>query len=739
MSLWKGTIMADKNLVKQKIPDTLVENYMPYAMSVIVSRAIPEIDGFKPSHRKLLYTMYKMGLLTGNRTKSANVVGQTMKLNPHGDMAIYETMVRLTRGNGALLHPYIDSKGNMGRQYSRDMRFAAARYTEVKLEKICEELFRDLEKNTVEFADNYDGTLKEPVLLPATFPSVLVNANQGIAVGMASNLCSFNLKEICEAAVAYIMDENVDFIQYIKGPDFSTGGSLIYNENEMREIYETGRGSFKVRAKYNYDKKNSCIEIVEIPYTTTSEAIIDSIIDLVKSGKIKDITDVRDETDLDGLKITVDIRKSADPDAIMNKLFKLTALQDTFSCNFNILVSGAPKVMGIRTILKEWLNFRIGCIKRQTLFDINKKEEKLHLLLGLRKILLDIDKAIAIIRNTEHDSQVIPNLMEGFDIDKLQAEFIAEIKLRNLNREYILDRVGEVDSLKKEIADLKDICENESRIRKIIIKQLNEVAKKYSQPRKTDIIQETHLEEITEEHMIEDYNLRLFLTEQNYLKKIPLVSLRANPEHKLKEDDRIVQEVETHNKAELLLFSDRQTVYKLRIYDIPDCKASSLGEYLTNLLQLDEGEKIIYIITTDNYTGWVLFSFENGKCAKIEMSSYATKTNRKKLANAYSDTSALIDIRYLESDMDLVAFSNINKVLIFNTAAINPKTTRNSLGVQVMKEKKGSRMCFVKTIEESGIRNPDYYRTRGIPAVGCYFREEDAEDKQLTIPIGEQV
>jgi DNA gyrase subunit A len=727
--------MTDKNLVKQKIPDTLVENYMPYAMSVIVSRAIPEIDGFKPSHRKLLYTMYKMGLLTGNRTKSANVVGQTMKLNPHGDMAIYETMVRLTRGNGALLHAYVDSKGNMGRQYSRDMRFAAARYTEVKLEKICEELFRDLEKNTVEFMDNYDGTMKEPILLPATFPSVLVNANQGIAVGMASNLCSFNLKEICEATVAYIMDENVDFIQYIKGPDFSTGGYLIYNENEMREIYETGRGGFKVRARYKYDKQNSCIEIVEIPYTTTSEAIIDSIIDLVKKGKIKDILDVRDETDLDGLKITLDIRKSADPDSIMNKLFKLTALQDTFSCNFNILVSGAPKVMGIRKILKEWLDFRIGCIKRQTLFDINKKEEKLHLLLGLRKILLDIDKAIKIIRNTEHDSQVIPNLMEGFDIDRVQAEFIAEIKLRNLNREYILDRVGEVNSLKKEIADLKDICENESRIRKIIIKQLNEVAKKYGQPRKTEIIQETHLEEITEEHMIEDYNLKLFLTEQNYLKKIPLVSLRANPEHKLKEDDRIIQEVETRNKAELLLFSDRQTVYKLRIYDIPDCKASALGEFLTNLLQLDEGEKIIYIIATDNYTGWVLFSFENGKCAKIEMSSYATKTNRRKLANAYSDTSALIDIRYLESDMDLVAFSNINKVLIFNTAGINPKTTRNSQGVQVMKAKKGSRMCSVKTIEESGIRNPDYYRTRGIPAVGCYLREEDAEDKQLAIPL----
>jgi len=684
--------MSDKNLIIQKIPETLEKNYMPYAMSVIVSRAIPEIDGFKPSHRKLLYTMYKMGLLTGNRTKSANVVGQTMKLNPHGDTAIYETMVRLTRGNGALLHPYIDSKGNMGRQYSRDMQFAAPRYTEVRLEKICEELFRDLDKNAVDFVDNYDGTMKEPTLLPATFPSILVNANQGIAVGMASNLCSFNLREVCEATIEYIKDENVDLLQYIKAPDFSTGGALIFNEKNMREIYETGKGSFKVRAKYNYDKKNSCIEIYEIPYTTTTEAIIDSIIELVKSGRIKDITDVRDETDLDGLKITLDIRKSADPDTIMNRLYKLTPLEDSFNCNFNVLISGTPRVMGIRSILKEWISFRIGCIKRQTLFDIEKKEAKLHLLLGLRKILLDIDKAIAIIRNTENDEQVIPNLMEGFGIDKLQAEFIAEIKLRNLNREYILDRVGEVDTLQKEIADLKDIYGSEKRIKQIITKQLGEVAKKYAQPRRTEIICETSIEEITQEHMIEDYNLKLFLTEQNYIKKIPLVSLRSNPEHKLKEDDAIIQELETHNKAELLLFSNRQTVYKMRIYDIPDCKASSLGEYLTNMLQLEEDERIIYMTATDNYSGWLLFSFENGKCAKITLESYATKTNRKKLANAYSDLSPLVGIRYLAEDTDLVAYSSINKVLVFNTAAINPKTTRDSQGVQVMKSKKGSRM-----------------------------------------------
>ncbi len=725
--------MSDKNLVTQKIVDTLEQNYMPYAMSVIISRAIPEIDGFKPSHRKLLYTMYKMGLLTGGRTKSANVVGQTMKLNPHGDQAIYETLVRLTRGNNALLHAYIDSKGNMGRQYSRDMRFAAARYTEVKLEKLCEELFRDLDKNTVDFFDNYDGTMKEPSLLPATFPSVLVNANQGIAVGMASNLCSFNLKEICDATVAYISDENADMLQYIKAPDFSTGGLLIYNEKEIREIFETGRGGFKVRAKYNFDKKNSCIEIYEIPYTTTSEAIIDSVIELVKSGKIKDITDVRDETDLEGLKITLDIRKSADPDAIMNKLFKLTALQDAFNCNFNILVDGNPRVMGIRSILKEWLLFRIGCIKRQTLFDIDRKEEKLHLLVGLSKILLNIDKAIAIIRETEHDTQVVPNLMEGFEIDRIQADFIAEIKLRNLNREYIMDRVGEVETLKKEITELREIYGDERKIRKIIVRQLNEVSKKHAKPRCTEIVLDEHVEEITDEHMIEDYKLKLFLTEQNYLKKIPLVSLRANPEHKIKEDDAILQEIETHNKAELLLFSNRQKVYKLRIYDINDCKASSLGEFLTNLLQLEEGEKIIYMVATDNYSGWMLFSFENGKSAKIELESYATKTNRKKLANAYSDKSPVIDIRYLDSDVELVAYSNIKKVLIFNTNNISPKSSRDSQGVQVLKEKKGSFMCAIKSIEASGIKNPLYYRTKTIPAVGCYFREEDTEDKQLTI------
>ncbi len=723
--------MLNNKSTRQKIADTLEQNYMPYAMSVIVSRAIPEIDGLKPSHRKLLYTMYKMGLLAGSKTKSANVVGQTMKLNPHGDQAIYETLVRLSRGNAALLHPLIDSKGNFGKQYSRDMHYAASRYTEVKLEKICEELFRDIDKNTVEYADNYDGSMKEPVLLPATFPSILVNSNQGIAVGMASNLCSFNLQEICDATVHYINDENTDLAQYIKAPDFSTGGQLIYNEKDMREIYRTGRGGFKLRAKYRYDKKNSCIEIFEIPYTTTAEAIIDSVIELVKSGRIKDINDVRDETDLDGLKITLDIRKSAEPDSIMNRLFRFTTLQDTFNCNFNILVNSIPRVMGIRTILDEWLKFRIGCIRRQLVFDIGKKEEKLHLLLGLSKILLDIDKAVRIVRESENDSLVVPNLMSGFSIDQVQAEFIAEIKLRNLNKEYIINRVGEVENLKKEIADLKETFSDEKKVRKLIVKQLNEVSKKYGQPRKTEIIQDDMIEEITEQHLIEDYNLKLFLTDHGYLKKIPLVSLRANPEHKMKDDDTLVQEIDTRNKAELLFFTNKFTVYKTRIYEINDCKASSLGEYLPNILQLDSDEKVIRMVATDSYKGWMLFSFENGKVAKIELDSYATKTNRKKLANAYSDLSTLIDVRYIENDIELVAYSSINKVLIFDTSFINPKSTRDSQGVQVLKEKKGSTMTRICGIEESGLNNPDYYRTKTVPAVGCYLREEDVENRQL--------
>ncbi len=724
-----------KNFVEQDIVSTLENNYMPYAMSVIVSRAIPEIDGFKPSHRKLLYTMYKMGLLTGTKTKSSNIVGQTMKLNPHGDMAIYETMVRLTRGNNALLHPFVDSKGNFGKQYSRDMKFAAPRYTEAKLDKFCEEVFKDIDKNTVEFVDNYDGTMKEPVLLPTTYPNILVNANQGIAVGMASNICSFNLEEICQATSALIDNPEAIMEDYLKAPDFSSGGQLIYSEKEIRDIYANGKGSFKVRAKYKYDKENNCIEIIEIPYTTTVEAIMDQIIDLIKGGKIKEITDVRDETDLSGLKLTLDIRKNTDPDALMNKLFKFTPLQDSFNCNFNILINGKPRVMGVRTILHEWLAFRVDCIKRQTLYDIEKKSDKLHLLMGLKKILMDIDKAIAIIRGTEEEALVIPNLMNGFQIDEVQADFIAEIKLRNLNKEYILNRVSEVDDLVKEIAELKDIYGNESKVKKIIQKQLKEIVKKFGQPRRTELIHEEHVEEITTEHLIEDYNLKIFLTEQNYLKKIPLVSLRANPEHKLKDDDNIVQEVESHNKADLLLFSNKFNVFKTKIYDIPDCKASSLGEYLTNLLSLENDEKIIYVTSTDNYDGYMLFFYENGKAAKIEMSSYATKTNRKKLANAYCDSAPLVRMMFITEDVDLVATSSIKKVLVFNTENINPKSTRDSQGVQVLTSKKGSTLVYIKTIEEMQLSDVDYYRTKNIPAIGCYLKDEDKADTQLTLEL----
>jgi len=725
--------MSVNNLIEQQITDTLERNYMPYAMSVIISRAIPEIDGFKPSHRKLLYTMYKMGLLTGNRTKSANIVGQTMKLNPHGDMAIYETMVRLTKGNDALLHPFIDSKGNFGKQYSRNMAFAAPRYTEAKLDKICNEIFKDIDKNTVDFTDNYDGTMKEPVLLPTTFPNILVNPNQGIAVGMASNICSFNLEEVCETTIAFLKDEHVDITKTLKAPDFPGGGQLIYNEKDIREIYSTGRGSIKLRARYKYDKKNSCIEIYEIPYTTTVEAIIDKVIELVKQGKIRDITDIRDETDLSGLKIALDIKKNTDPDKLMYKLFKMTPLQDSFSCNFNILINGVPRVLGVKEILHEWTLFRINCIKRQLVFDIDKKSDKLHLLKGLKKILLDIDKAIKIIRGTEQDSEVVPNLMKGFDIDELQAEFIAEIKLRNLNKEYILKRTEEIDSLEKEIEDLQATLKDESRIKKIIIKELKEVVKKYGQPRRTEIIYEENMEEIAEEHFIEDYNLKIFLTDQNYLKKISLVSLRGSAEHKLKEEDSIIQEIDTSNKSDLLLFSNKQAVYKVKVYEINDCKASSLGEYLPNLLELDSDEKIIYITATDDYKGYMLFGFENGKVAKIDMSSYATKTNRRKLANAYSDVSRLVYVGWIPEDVELVAFSSINKVLIFNTSNINPKTTRNSQGVQVLRGKKGSTMIKIKRIDEVQFTDLDYYRTKNIPATGCYLKPEDNPENQITL------
>lgn len=717
---------------EQPIVDTLKVNFMPYAMSVIVSRAIPEIDGLKPSHRKLLYTMYKMGLLKGAKTKSANVVGQTMKLNPHGDMAIYETLVRLTTGNMALLHPLVESKGNFGRAYSRDMRFAAPRYTEVKLAEISEALFRDIDKDAVDFIDNYDGTTKEPVLLPSAFPNILVNPNMGIAVGMACYMVSFNLVEVCNTIIAYINDDDIDIMKTLKAPDFSTGGQLIFNETEMRRIYETGRGSFKLRAKYIIDKANNCIEISEIPYSTTAEAIIDAITQLVKDGKIKDINDVRDETDLGGLKITIDLKRSANPDQLMQRLFRMTPLQDSVSCNFNLLIDGRPQVLGISGIIDNWIRFRMQCIRRQAAYDIAKKNERLHLLEGLAKILLDIDKAISIIRKTEQEALVLPNLMEGFKIDKLQAEFVAEIRLRNLNREYILKQTADIDALKGEIEDLADILKHETRVLKIICTQLKGLIKTYGQPRLTEILMDEHVEQLTDDHLIEDYNLKLFLTAHSYLKKVPLTSLRSAGDHKLKEEDEIIQEVETHNKADLLLFSNKQVVYKLRIHELADAKASSLGEFMGNYLSLEEGEELLYMVVTDKYEGHMLFAYENGKMSKVPLASYATKTNRKKLANAYCSEAPLVRMLFLTDDIDLVATSSIEKVLVFNTVGINPKSTRDSQGVQVLKSKKGSTCIKLSQLSEISLKDPNYYRAN-VPAIGCYLKDEDKEDTQLQL------
>lgn len=713
----------------QNITDTLENNYMPYAMSVIVSRAIPEIDGFKPSHRKLLYTMYKMGLLGGQRTKSANVVGQTMKLNPHGDMAIYETLVRLTEGHMALLHPLVDSKGNFGRQYSRDMAFAASRYTEVKLSSICSEVFKDIDKNTVNFEDNYDGTLKEPSLLPVSFPNILVNPNQGIAVGMASNICSFNLAEICEAAIAVMKNLDADITDILKAPDFSTGGDIIYNRDEMREIYKTGRGSFKIRAKYSYDKKSNCIDITEIPYTTSVEAIIEKIVDLIKAGKLKEISDIRDETDLKGLKITIDLKKGTDPEKLMSRLYQITPLQDSFGCNFNVLIEGSPMVLGVSEILSEWLRFRKSCLKRSLEYDIDKKSDKLHLLKGLEVILLDIDKAVKIVRETPDDNLVVPNLMNGFNIDKIQAEFVAELKLRNLNKEYILNKTAEIKSLEEEIDELKGILNDNKKIEKCIEKELKEISKKYGAKRKTGIIEADDIKEVPAESFIPDYFSRLFRTKHNYLKKISLVSLRTSGEQRLKEDDEIVQEVETGNKAELLAFSSSGDVYKMKIYDIPDCRASQLGEYMPNMFGMSEGENILGIVATENYEGNLLFCFENGKMAKVSLKSYETKLNRKKLANAYSLASPLVRIIYLPEDTELVATSSIGKVLIFDTEKIPLKSTKNTQGVNVMTPKKGSVVSDVQFIDEAGINNLPYYRTKNIPAKGTFLRDEDRIEK----------
>lgn len=724
---------AEHPSTDQKITDTLELNYMPYAMSVIVSRAIPEIDGFKPSHRKLLYTMYKMGLLTGNRTKSANVVGQTMKLNPHGDMAIYETMVRLTRGNGSLLHPYVDSKGNFGRQYSRDMQFAASRYTEVRLDKLCEEIFRGLDKNAIDFMDNYDGTMKEPILLPASFPTILVNSNQGIAVGMASNICSFNIREVCESTIAFMKDSLVDILSIMPAPDFSGGGTILYDRAEMEQVYQTGRGPVRIRSKYRIDKKNNLIEVFEIPYTTTAEGIIDEITELVRSGKVKEINDVRDETDLDGLKITIECKRGVDPDALMTKLFRFTKLQDTFSCNFNVLINGMPRVLGIRSLLAEWLSWRRSCQKREILFDYERKMDRLHLLDGLAKILMDIDKAIQIIRGTELEADVIPNLMQGFEIDSLQAEYVAEIKLRNINRQYIINRTADRDNLIKEIADLRDILSKPHRIDALIIKTLETIAKKYGQDRRSEILHVDEVESYTDDQMIEDYRLKLFMTEHGYIKKIPLTSLRSAGELKTKEEDRILIELEGKNKSDVLFFSSKCNVYKMRIHELSDNKPSELGSYLPNVLSMEDGEKILFMHITDTYEGNIMFAYENGKLSRVDLKAYETKTNRKKLVRACNDISPIVAIHYLESDEDFAAFSSLRKAIAFSSTLIPVKTTRTTQGVAVLVPKKGSVLTAVVRLSDSGFSDPEYYRIRRTPAIGYYLKEETIVNRQLSL------
>ena len=724
--------MNEENILlsMEGITETLEKNYMPYAMSVIISRAIPEIDGFKPSHRKLLYTMYKMNLLGGNRTKSANVVGQTMKLNPHGDAAIYETMVRLTEGHMALLHPLVDSKGNFGRHYSSNMAYAASRYTEVKLLPICNEIFGDIDKNTVDFVDNYDGTLKEPSLLPTAFPNILVNPNQGIAVGMASNIASFNLREICNATIALMKDKNANLSEFILGPDFSTGGFLLRNDEAMEKIFSTGTGSVRVRAKYSYDKKQNIIEITEIPYSTTVEAIIDKLAELIKAGKIRDINDVRDETDKSGLKITLELKRGVDADKLMARLYKQTPLEDSFSCNFNILIDGEPRVLGVRDILLQWITFRMGCIRRMLQYDIEKKEARLHLLEGLEKILLDIDKAIYIVRNTPEDAMVVPNLMAGFGIDEIQAEFVAEIKLRNLNKEYILKRTSEIDKLIADIADLRKTVESDARVRKLIAKQLEEIAKKYGSDRKSVLIDA--VEEVSEpaESFIEDYNVRVFMSRENYFKKITLVSLRAASEQKFKEGDALLCEAEASNKMEMLFFSDKQNVYKMKLYDIPDTKASALGEYLPNLIGMESDEKILYATPAYDFSGFMLFAFENGKVAKVDMKGYETKTNRKKLTNAYGK-GKIIGMLYCKEECQVALFSNIDKCVVFNTKDILTKSSRSSQGVQVMTMRRKSLLTRIEMPEVS-LKSTAGYEAKAIPSSGYYLKDEDSSTVQTT-------
>jgi len=721
---------------EQAISETLEVNYMPYAMSVIVSRAIPEIDGFKPSHRKLLYTMYKMGLLKGKLTKSANIVGQTMQLNPHGDAAIYETMVRLARGNETLLHPFVASKGNFGKVYSRDMAYAASRYTEAKLDPICEELFRDIDSDTVDMVDNYDATMKEPTLLPTTFPNVLVSANQGIAVGMASNICSFNLKEVCETTIALINDPEHDVLLTLPGPDFSTGAELLFDEATTREIYSTGRGSFKLRAKWRYEKKENIIEIYEIPYSTTSEVIIDKVAELIKAGKIKEINDMRDETDLSGLKLAIDIKRGVDPDKLMQKLFRLTPLQDSFACNFNILIAGMPRVMGIGEILEEWTAWRTDCVKRRLFFQIQKKADRLHLLKGLERILLDIDKAIAIIRETEMESEVVPNLMIGFGIDEIQANYVAEIKLRNINKEYILKQLKAVDDLEKEISELRDILNSSCKLKNLIIKELKEVAEKYGQPRKTEIIYESqNLEIEDEEDDTPDYPVTLFISKEGYLKKITAQSLRMSGEQKFKEGDSLAFSRETTNKAEILVFTDQFQCYKSKLSDFEDGKASQLGDYLPAKLGMDPGETVRQVILPGDYKGFVMFFFENGKAAKVPLSAYETKTNRRRLTGAYSDKSPLKAVIALPADAQIAVYTTDGRAAIISTALVAEKTTRSTIGVNVISLKKKAALDKVLLLEESGIVNASRYRCRTIPTAGALVKEEDSLEKQISFDM----
>ena len=728
-----GVINGAGEVVEQNIDSTIRENYMPYAMSVILSRAIPEIDGFKPSHRKLLYTMYKMGLLSGARTKSANIVGATMKLNPHGDSAIYDTMVRLSRGYEALLHPYVDSKGNFGKFYSRDMAWAASRYTEAKLDKICNELFRDIDKDTVDFVDNYDNTMKEPSLLPVAFPSVLVNTNTGIAVGMASNICSFNLKEICETTAALIRDPNHDVMQTLPAPDFIGGCQIIYDENALRQVYETGKGGIKLRARYEYDKSANCIDVLSIPSTTTCEVIIEKIIDLVKAGKIKDIADVRDETGIDGLKITIDLKRGADPDKLMAKLYRFTTLEDSFSCNFNVLIGGVPRVLGVKALLEEWIAFRIECVRRRTYFDRNKKAEKLHLLKGLEAILLDIDKAVKIVRETDEEAEVVPNLMIGFGIDEVQAEYVAEIKLRHLNREYILKRTAEIEALEKEIAELDEILKSKTRIKTIIVKELKEIAEKYGQPRKSIIIYEDTVSYTEEKDDVPDYAVNIFFTKEGYFKKITPQSLRMSSNHKLKDGDEIAQTCEFSNNGELLFFTDKCQVYKAKAADFTDTKASALGEYVPAKLGMDEGENAVYMVATKDYKGMLMFAFENGKLAKVPLEAYQTKTNRKKLTGAYSDKSPLAGMVFFTEDKEFLLKASSGRMLLIHSGAINLKTTRSTQGVAVMKLKKGHRLFEISEYVEGTFAKPQRYRTKTLPTLGAMPANEDSTDEQLTL------